>query len=156
QLPVIPLEPHGVAAATPRELLQFRPRLIIHHISAAPPCKLGFWPGFREDRRRSVLEYVSTGPQRKRSQNPRSQGVLSRCDESLDAACLQKLACRPSVAPSGTSRAASIPIARGERLRDQRGGREVREVFVVRAAMHRTETAQSSCIAARLETLEFS
>src|SRR5207244_9721513 len=89
QLPVIPLEPHGVAAATPRELLQFRPRLIIHHISAAPPCKLGFWPGFREDRRRSVLEYVSTGPQRKRSQNPRSQGVLSRCDESLEAAAWQ-------------------------------------------------------------------
>src|SRR5437773_3547184 len=59
--------------------------LIIHHISAAPPCKLGFWRGFREDRRRSVLEYVSTGPQRKRSQNPRSQGVVSRCDESLAA-----------------------------------------------------------------------
>src|SRR5260221_4633593 len=35
---------------------------------------------------RSVLEYVSTGAQRKRSQKPRSPGVLAGCDELSAAA----------------------------------------------------------------------
>src|SRR5258706_16431270 len=55
-----------------------------HHqqFEAHPPAKFGFWRGFREDqvlgapghRHRSVLSYVSIGPQRKRSQSPKSAG----------------------------------------------------------------------------------
>src|SRR5207244_10737959 len=73
QGPRASLRRFGSARALKTWVAQTRP-LIIHHISAAPPCKLGFWRGFREDRRRSVLEDVSTGRQRNRSQTTSSKG----------------------------------------------------------------------------------
>src|SRR3954471_3607078 len=41
-----------------------------------------------------------------------------------NAACLQKLTCRPSVSPNGTSRAASVLSTHAESLRDSQGGQE--------------------------------
>jgi len=44
---------------------------------------------------RSVLLYVSTGAERKRSQKPRSAGVLTRCDESSGPVPPKSAAPRP-------------------------------------------------------------
>ena len=45
-----------------------------------------FLAKFSRGLERSVLEYVSTGPQRKRSQGPGSAGVVTGRDESNDEA----------------------------------------------------------------------
>jgi hypothetical protein len=42
-----------------------------------PLAKPGFWRGFREDWSGAYCLYVSTGPQRKRSQKPGSAGVAT-------------------------------------------------------------------------------
>jgi hypothetical protein len=42
-----------------------------------PPAKFGLLARLSRGPKRSVLEYVSIGPQRKRSQNPKSAGVVT-------------------------------------------------------------------------------
>src|SRR5438034_10830994 len=42
-----------------------------------PPAKFGVLARLSRGPKRSVLEYVSIGPQRKRSQNPKSAGVVT-------------------------------------------------------------------------------